>query len=244
MDGYTTSTYGEGFAEVYDRWFAYEGTASTVEMLAGARWRRTGAGAGCWHRAPRGALGHAGVSRSRRWMHPSRCSTSCAAKPLPTPITLCLGDMAVIPVDEPARFELVVVAVNTFFLLTTPHEQRSCFERVAELLTPGGRFVVEAFVPVDPPPTSGVETRTVELDRVILTAFRCDPDDQTVDGQHVELSGSGIRLRPWRLRYASPDELDQLATRAGLALEARHGGWNDEPFDDTSSTHVSVYRKP
>ena len=56
-------------------------------------------------------------------------------------------------------------------------------------------------------------------------------------------SPAGVRLRPWRLCYATPDQLDQFAAAAGLTLATRHGGWRDEPFDRDSANHVSVYRR-
>ena len=52
---------------------------------------------------------------------------------------------------------------------------------------------------------------------------------------------TGNRMRPWRIRFLSPDQLDRLAATAGLILLQRSAGWRDEPFDATSPTHVSVY---
>jgi hypothetical protein len=57
----------------------------------------------------------------------------------------------------------------------------------------------------------------------------------------VQISEAGIRLRPWMLRYLSPEELDALAAEAGLRLAERHAGWRAEPFTQDSSVHVSTY---
>jgi hypothetical protein len=117
---------------------------------------------------------------------------------------------------------------------------------VAGLLAPGGRLVVEAFVP---PPggerdaaVSAVEPRHIGLDEVVLTVSRLDPATRTITGQHVQITEGGVRLRPWVLHYADPGELDSLAAEAGLALVERHAGWRDEPFTESSGTHVSLYR--
>ena len=75
----------------------------------------------------------------------------------------------------------------------------------------------------------------------MLTVSDHRPTEQVVVGQHVELRESGIRLRPWVLRYATPTQLDDLAAGAGLRLRDRWGGWDRRPFDDTSVVHVSVY---
>jgi hypothetical protein len=48
-------------------------------------------------------------------------------------------------------------------------------------------------------------------------------------------------LAPVRLRYAFPSELDLMARLAGLELQERWGGWNGEPFTNSSTGHVSVY---
>ena len=81
-------------------------------------------------------------------------------------------------------------------------------------------------------------------DRVVLSVTVHDPERSTAEGQFVEFTESGgVRLRPWSIRYATPTELDELATRAGFDLEHRWEAFGRSPFDDDSSRHVSVYRK-
>ena len=64
---------------------------------------------------------------------------------------------------------------------------------------------------------------------------------QTVTGQHIELRESGIRLRPWVIRYALPAELDAMAAAEGLHLVERWSDWKGTPFTEGSNAHVSVY---
>lgn len=111
---------------------------------------------------------------------------------------------------------------------------------------PGGRFVLECFVPDLTRFDRGqrVDADRVEIDQVHLTVARHSPVDQQVDSQHLVITGNGIRLAPVSLRYAWPSELDLMARLAGLDLRHRWGGWNQEPFDDTSGLHISVYEKP
>jgi hypothetical protein len=145
----------------------------------------------------------------------------------------------------PGGFAVVLCAFNTLFNLADADAQRRCLARVAEVLAPGGRLVVEAFVP--PPGGEGdaavgaVEPRHIGLDEVVLTVSRLDPARRTVTGQHVQITEAGIRLRPWVLHYLAPAELDALAAGAGLVLTERHGGWQHEPFTESSEMHVSVY---
>jgi hypothetical protein len=156
-----------------------------------------------------------------------------------------------------ARFRLVFAAFNTLFNLPTAELQAACFRSVARHLHPDGRFAIECFVPGDaaehgpgeqpsahqPAARDAIELRALSVDRVVLRVSRQDAANQTVSGQHVELSeAGGVRLRPWHLRYAFPKELDDLAGGAGLELDARWSTWAGEPFDDESPQHVSVYR--
>jgi hypothetical protein len=59
----------------------------------------------------------------------------------------------------------------------------------------------------------------------------------------VHLSDAGVRLYPANHRYAWPAELDLMARLAGLHLEHRWADWRRAPFTDTSTAHVSVYRR-
>ena len=157
-----------------------------------------------------------------------------------------IGDMAEIdfslrPEGADARFGLVFVAINTFFLLTTREAQQRCLQRVREVLAPEGRFVLEAFVPSVDRPTNMVEARTVALDHVILTATRHDPTEQTVTSQYIEVRESGIRMRPLMIRYAPIAELDEMAATAGLRLVERWSDWRGTPFTEQDNAHVSVY---
>jgi predicted TPR repeat methyltransferase len=161
-------------------------------------------------------------------------------------LPVAIGDMAALdlsslPGGDGARFSLVFVAINTLFNLTSAEAQARCFERVAHHLSPGGRFVVEAFVPSVDRPTNLVETRSIGIDHLVLTATRHDPGAQVVECQFVEIRESGIRLRPLTIRYAPPAELDAMAGAAGLRLEARWSDWTRTPFGDGDPVHISVY---
>jgi hypothetical protein len=153
-----------------------------------------------------------------------------------------LGDMAG-PLP-PGPFQLVVVAYNTLFNLVTPTLQADCFRAVADVLAPQGRFVVEAFVPdASDERSSDVSVRSLSADRVVLSVSVRDPEHQLAEGQFVEITeAGGVRLRPWSIRYATPDELDRMAISAGFHLEHRWATFDRTPFDDDANRHVTVYR--
>ena len=166
-----------------------------------------------------------------------------AADPAGT-VDIVRGDMLDDLPDGP--FDVVLVAYNTLFNLTGDGDHARCFAEVADRLRPGGRFVVEAFVP-DEPFRSGddVEVRSMSADQVVLSVTKYAPDSQEAAGQFVELSqGEPVRLRPWSIRYSTPAQLDEMAAAAGFTLEDR---WLDvarSPFTDDSTRHLSVYRTP
>lgn len=171
-------------------------------------------------------------------------ATTCEAKPARGSLTAVRADMADFDLDE-GPFRLVFSAFNTLFNLATAEGQASCFRSVARHLHPEGHFVVECFVPGDAPESThdAIELRTLSAERVVLRVSRQDPSDQTVSGQHIELSERhGVRLRPWHLRYATPAQLDQLAADAGLELADRWSDWSATAFTDESIQHVSAYR--
>jgi SAM-dependent methyltransferase len=248
VDGspFASATYGDAFADVYDQWYGsisdLDGTVDTVAALAaGGPALELGIG-----------TGRVALPLSRRGVAVTGIDASTAmldilgSKAGAEAITVVTGDMAELVGLDAAGFSVVFVAFNTFFNLTSESAQRRCFQRVAEVLEPGGHFVIEAFIPSDVPPgpEGRLDVLSVEIDRVHLTATWRDPHDQTVRGQHIELTDNGTRLRPWLLRYATPAQLDDLATEAGLRLRRRHAGWRGEPFDPVGERHVSIYQRP
>ena len=163
------------------------------------------------------------------------------AKPGGARIPVTIGDFA--DVDADGRYALVFVVYNTLFALLDQATQQRCFERVAAHLAPGGRFVVEAFVPDLSRFERGqrVELRHLDGDSALLMLSRHQAAVQRVDSMLVRISNDGVRTWPVPIRYSYPSELDLMAGHAGLGLEHRWGGWAREPYTDDSVKHVSVY---
>ena len=92
-------------------------------------------------------------------------------------------------------FDVVFVAYNTLFNLADRDRQAGCFAAVADRLAPGGRFVVEAFVPDDPPRDGpAVAVRSMTADRGRAVGLRSTiPPTQRAEGQFVELTEAGTR---------------------------------------------------
>ncbi|WP_327391598.1 hypothetical protein OG533_00275 [Streptomyces sp. NBC_01186] len=88
-----------------------------------------------------------------------------------------------------------------------------------------------------------VATRTLSEDAVNMEFLLHDPVEQAVTYQRVTFDAQGTTLRPLRLRYCWPSELDLMAQLAGMRLRERHTDWDRTPFTAASRRHVSVYEK-
>ena len=249
MDGYDAATYGDRFAEVYDDWYDDPaGTDAAVTRLRaladevvrpGASPTLLELGVGTGRLAlPLAAAGVAvtGLDASGAMLE------RLTGKPGAESVRAVEGDMAGPLPDGP--FDLVVVARNTLFNLTTEAAQRACLTDVARVLAPDGRLVVEAFVPTDEAgPTSSVEVRHIGAEGVLLFVDRHDPIAGESWSSYVDIRPDGVAFRPCHVRYLRPAALDRLAEDAGLVLDARHADWADAPFDDEATHHISTYRR-
>lgn len=156
-------------------------------------------------------------------------------------IPVVVGDMAT--TVAPGRYTLVYLVFNTLSNLLTQEAQVACFRNAAQHLLPGGRFVVELWVP---------ELRKLPPGQLAVV-FRADPgaiglDTYDVLEQHVVSHHFAFdESRTARLfrsphRYVWPAELDLMAQLADLRLETRHADWEGTAFTAESRSHVSTYR--
>lgn len=247
MDGFDDTTYGDAFADVYDEWYSdisdVDATVATlVELADGSPVLELGVGTGRIA-VPLATAGRqhgvtvTGIDNSAAMLD------RLAARDPEQLVVPVLGSMVD---DLPAGpFGLVLVAYNTVFNLRTHALQARCFAAVAAVVAPGGRFVVEAFVPGDTDRgASDVSLRSLSADRVVLSVSVQHPERNVAEGQFVEITeAGGVRLRPWSIRYATPAELDEMAADAGWTVEHRWQTFAREPFDRDAERHVTVYRK-
>jgi SAM-dependent methyltransferase len=248
MDRYGSDTYGRSFADVYDEWYGdLDDLAVLIELLAeladGGPVCELGVGTGRIA-IPLAATGVdvIGVDASSEML-----ARLVAQDPLAT-VTPVLGDM----VDDipTGPFSMILIAFNTLFNLTEPQRQADCVKTAAQRLRAGGCLVIDGIVPevheigvaaglvVD-----DVSIRELCIDKVVLSIARHHLEAQMAEGQFIEFTETGgVRLRPWKARYSSPDEIDAMAHAAGLALEYRWASPERAAFSATSRRHISVYR--
>ncbi|MEV0616478.1 class I SAM-dependent methyltransferase [Nonomuraea sp. NPDC050404] len=158
-------------------------------------------------------------------------------------IPVITGDMTT--AVAPGRYTLVYLVYNTISNVLTQAGQVACFRNAARHLAPGGRFVIELWVPElrklppgqqatvwhNEPGYIGLDTYDVLRQQVVSHHFRFD------EGVRAELFRSPHR-------YIWPAELDLMAQLAGFELESRHADWSGAEFTAESRSHVSVYRLP
>ncbi|MFP5283622.1 MAG: class I SAM-dependent DNA methyltransferase [Actinomycetes bacterium] len=153
------------------------------------------------------------------------------------------GDMATTSV--PGKFALVYLVFNTISNLLTQSAQVACFRNAARHLAPGGRFVVELWVPDLRRLPPGQQAAVWQVEPGYLGLDTYDVVDQQVVSHHVRF-GEGREARIFRSphRYVWPAELDLMGELAGFVLESRTADWVGAAFTADSRSHVSVYRLP
>ncbi|HZD97442.1 MAG TPA: methyltransferase domain-containing protein [Micromonosporaceae bacterium] len=158
-------------------------------------------------------------------------------------IPVLVGDMAT--TAAPGKFSLVYLVFNTISNLLTQAEQVECFRNAARHLTPGGRFVIELWVPElrKLPPGQQAMVGHSEPGYILLDTY--DVVRQHVVSHHFRFDDTKqAQLYRSPHRYIWPAELDLMAQLAGFELETRHADWAGAEFTAESGSHVSVYRIP
>jgi SAM-dependent methyltransferase len=157
-------------------------------------------------------------------------------------IPVVVGDMATSTV--PGEFSLVYVVWNSIANLRTQAEQVACFANAARHLVPGGRFVVELWIPGIrrlPPGQSAVPFHVGEH-HVGFDTY--DMTTQQGTSHHYRRHDDGtVTYGASNFRYIWPAECDLMAQLAGMELESRSADWQGAPFTQDSENHISVWCK-
>jgi len=201
-----------------------------------------------------------GLDSSRAML--TRCQEKLAAyaPEVATRVRLVTGDMRVFKLTE--RFELIMIPFRSFLLLLTVQDQLQALATIRDHLTDAGRLVFNVFVPdikmiaarsgdggealtrikdfLDPESGHRMmmwDSRNYRVnDQILESLFIYDEVDEK--GQVVRRSYRPLKLR-WMYRY----EAEHLLARSGFVVEALYGGFNRQPFDDSSREMIWVARK-
>lgn len=241
MVSFGPETYGESFADVYDQWY---GQITDAEATADFVTRRAEPGSILELGVGTGRLALPLVERGHDVIGLD-ASTSMLAK-CPPSVMRVLGDMSVLPFGETTmKLGGALCAFNTLFNLPTLSQQAQFFEQTAACLAQRAPLIVETFTGrhMKNAENSSLGVSRIDIDKLVLSATKIDPDEQTITGQHVDITEAGITMRPWRVRWTTPQQLDDLADRAGLTLFERYSSWHQAPFEQHSDVAISVYLK-
>jgi len=246
MRGYDEKTYGQRWSPYYDE--IYQSVEeSVIELLARH--------AGDPPRALELAIGSGRIALPMREKGVSVTGIDASdemvakmrAKPGGEAIPVSMGDFADVDVDE--TFPLIYLTFNTIFGLMTQERQVECFQNVADHLVPGGRFIIDCFVP-DVTRFDQYNTRmgvsTIDsVDEHMYEVSIYDPVNQIVNSHVIRrLADGNTVVLPVQIRFAWPAELDLMARLAGLELEDRFGWYDLRPFNERSTSHMTIYHKP
>ena len=130
-------------------------------------------------------------------------------------VPVAVGDMATVRV--PGEFSLVYLVFNTIGNLRTQPEQVECFRNAARHLRPGGRFVVELWVPPLRRFPPGQTAVPFEVGERHLGFDTYDLTTQQGTSHHYRRDPDGtVRYGASNFRYIWPAECDLMAQLAGM----------------------------
>lgn len=158
-------------------------------------------------------------------------------------IPVTIGDMASTRVD--GGFSLVYLIYNTLGNLRTQAEQVACFRNAAWHLAPGGRFLIELWVPPIRHMPPGQRAVPFDVSERHLGMDTYDLVTQQGTSHHYTHDPDGsIRYGTTNFRYVWPAECDLMAQLAGVEFKSRVADWSGAQFTDDSTSHISVWRRP
>jgi SAM-dependent methyltransferase len=158
-------------------------------------------------------------------------------------IKVAIGDMATTRVE--GCFRLVYLVYNTIGNLLTQDQQVACFANAARHLEPGGYFLIEVGVPDLRRLPPGEDARVFSHAPGYVGYDRyTDLVAQRAVSHHFAANPTGITETRTPFRYVWPSELDLMAKLAGLSFAHRWADWDRSPFNDDSTSHVSVWQRP
>lgn len=163
-------------------------------------------------------------------------------KPGAERISSIVGDFAEAVV--PGTFSLVYVVYNSISNLLEQQEWVRCFCNAARHLEPGGRFIVELWVPDLRRFPPGAAALPFDVGTSHIGFDTIDTATQRGTSHHFSAVGDHFVRFESRHRYAWPAEVDLMAQIAGMTLLERWADWDRTAFTSESRKHISVWQVP
>ncbi len=236
--------YGDAAADLYDEEFSPPVDPGVVEFLVGLAGGGSVLDVGAGTGRVALPLAQAGCPVTAVDISEHMCA-AVRAKSAGLAIECLQQDVTVI--RPPGSHQVAICLFNTLYMLGDPAAQSRALANIADCLLPGGRLLIEAFLPDSgrfSPRGDLSRVRSISADRVVLQFSLHHAEVQRIDGSDVVLRNGSVRLVPFTMHYLSLGQLDDMAARAGYALERRCPDWQwDRAVDGGTSNVVSVYRK-
>ncbi|MFD4697622.1 class I SAM-dependent methyltransferase [Streptomyces niveus] len=158
-------------------------------------------------------------------------------------ITSSVADFSELVVQE--RYDIVLTALNTFFMLPTQELQISCLRGIHDALADGGVAVFETYNPQNYHRLSEATTQIGHLaaDALLLDTIQVNRQLQSALVVHTILGPGGLRKVPEVSRYAWPAEFDVMARLTGLRVTGRWAGWDRSPLSELTEKHIVVVER-
>lgn len=199
-----------------------------------------------------------GLERSP-WMLAEAARKARAAAPdVRRRLRLVRADMRAYAFRRP--FARVFLPFRVLQAMLEVPDQLAALRRARASLAPAGRLVLDVFDPrydllagaiEAPSPLAETGRSYREPDgTTVVEKFvrRYEPVrqvlDQTFVYERTDETGRVLdrAFEPLRLRYFFRWEMEHLLARAGFAVEALHGGWDREPFDEHGVDQIWIAR--
>lgn len=175
-------------------------------------------------------------------------------------VTLHEGDMSEYELEHKGDFDLILLPFNSIAHLYEIEQQLNTFRNAYAHLAPGGRFVVDTFLPdidylsdaLNRPSQVYLEDEIEAPDNtftmLLYTTRRYDPFEQVqhITWTHEKFFQSGENeryLTRLDMHLFFPRELQLLFLAAGFGVEAIYGSYDWKPFGH-GTRQIVVGRKP
>lgn len=237
-------SYGDTFADVYDKWYSTLTDDDFVEAFARrlptrpVRILELGVGTGRLAikiRQRRGDIQDefVGIDASIKMLAQAHHNRIDAFVHLE-----CMDFSTTLP---PGPFDAVFIGYNTLFNLPSSAAIGSCLTLISSVLAGDGFFMCDLVVPSGEDHGEHSVQRIMANGDIVTSVSQHDSTAQTISGSFTHTTGNETTTRPWQVRYVLPHQLDDLADSAGLRLETRFEDGEGHVFTSDSPRHISTY---
>jgi SAM-dependent methyltransferase len=174
-------------------------------------------------------------------------------------VTLHAGDMSDYTLPNKGTFDLIFLPFNSISHLYEIEQQLAAFKNTYEHLAPGGRFVVDVFLPdidylsnaLNRPSHVYLEDEIEVPDEYTMLLYSSRKYDQIEQTQRIswihekflETGENERSLTRLDMHVFFPRELQLLFLASGFAIEAIYGNYDWKPFG-LGTRQIVVGRKP